>query len=80
MVVERERGEDNDGDDDFENVETKSHGTEVPSSRANFETKSHGTEVPSSRAYEFAQKNVTWNDPLFPRRKPSSSSSPRTAK
>jgi hypothetical protein len=44
------------------------------------ETKSHGTDVPSSHAYEYAQKNVTWKDPLFPRRKPSSSSSPRTAK
>jgi hypothetical protein len=44
------------------------------------ETKSHGTDVPSSRAYEYAQKKVTWKDPLFPRRKPSSSSSPRTAK
>jgi hypothetical protein len=44
------------------------------------ETKSHGTDVPSSRAYEYAQKNVTWKDALFPRRQPSSSSSPRTAK
>ncbi len=26
------------------------------------ETKSHGTYVPSSRAYEYAQKNVTWKD------------------
>ena len=52
----------------------------TPSSRGCVETKSHGTDVPSSRAYEYAQKNVTWKDPLFPRRKPSSSSSPRTAK
>jgi hypothetical protein len=52
----------------------------TPSSGGGVETKSHGTDVPSSRAYEYAQKNVTWKDPLFPRRKPSSSSSPRTAK
>ena len=52
----------------------------TPSSRGCVETKSHGTDVPSSRAYEYAQKKVTWKDPLFPRRKPSSSSSPRTAK
>ena len=44
------------------------------------ETKSHGTDVPSSRAYEYAQKNETWKDALFPRQQPSSSSSPRTAK
>ncbi len=52
----------------------------TPSSRGCVETKSHGTDVPSSRAYEYAQKKVTWKDPLFPRRKPSSSSSPRTVK
>jgi hypothetical protein len=52
----------------------------TPSSRGCVETKSHGTDVPSSRAYEYAQKNVTWKDALFPRRQPSSSSSPRTAK
>jgi hypothetical protein len=62
-------------------VETKSHGAYeyAPSS---VETKSHGAYeyAPSSRAYEYAQKNVTWKDALFPRQQPSSSSSPRTAK
>jgi hypothetical protein len=52
----------------------------LSSTASTVETKSHGTDVPSSRAYEYAQKKVTWKDPLFPRRKPSSSSSPRTAK
>jgi len=45
------------------------------------ETKSHGTGVPQrSCAYEYAQKNVTWKDALFPRQQPTSSPSPRTAK
>ncbi len=34
----------------------------TPSSGGGVETKSHGTDVPSSRAYEYAQKNVTWKD------------------
>ena len=45
------------------------------------ETKSHGTYVPScSRACSHTGKNVTWKDALFPCRQPSSSCSPRTAK
>ena len=45
------------------------------------ETKSHGTKGPRpSRAYEYAQKNVTWKDALFPRQPPISSPSPRMAK
>jgi hypothetical protein len=53
----------------------------TPSSRGCVETKSHGTKVPCpSRTYEFAQKNVTWKDSLFPRQHPTSSPSPSTAK
>jgi hypothetical protein len=53
----------------------------TPSSRGCVETKSHGTKVPcSSRTYEYAQKNVTWKDALFPCQQPTSPPSPRTAK
>ena len=53
----------------------------TPSSWGCVETKSHGTNVPSpSRAYEYAPKHVTWKDTLFPRSQPTSSPSPRTAK
>jgi len=53
----------------------------TPSSRGCVETKSHGTCVPSrSRALEYAEKNVTWKDTLFPRQQPIFSPSPRTAK
>jgi len=45
------------------------------------ETKSHGTKVPSpSRTYEYTPKKVTWKDIILPRRKPTSSPSPRTTK
>jgi hypothetical protein len=53
----------------------------TPSLRECVETKSHGTYVPSrSRALEYAGKNVTWKDTLFPRHQPTSSPSSRTAK
>ena len=52
----------------------------TPSSRGCVETKSHGTDVPSSHTYKYAQKNVAWKDTLCPRQKPSSSPPPSTAK
>jgi len=49
------------------------------SSRGCVETKSNGTKVPSpSHMYEYAQKNVSWKDALFPRGQPSPSPPPRT--
>jgi len=66
-------------------VETKSHGTKVPSPSHAYEyapkTKSHGTKVPSpSRACEYAPKHVTWKDIILPRCQPNSSPSPRMTK
>ena len=56
----------------------------TPSSRGCVETQSPDTYVPSSsRAYEHTHKNVTWKYPkdrIFPRRHPTSSPSPHTAK
>jgi hypothetical protein len=46
---------------------------DIPWIRVPVETKSHGTEVPSSsrkpilRRYESKRKNVSWRDALFPR-------------
>ena len=57
-----------DGDGVVGHVETQSPGTNVPS---------------SSRTYEHTHRNVTWKDPkdrILPRRHPTSSPSPHTAK
>ena len=40
----------------------------TPSSRGCVETQSQGTNIPGL-AYEYAPKNVTWRDALFPRRR-----------
>jgi hypothetical protein len=57
------------------------NGVSGGSSTGSVETKSHGTKVPcSSRTYEHAKAKVMWKDTLFPRRHPTSSPSPCTAK